>query len=273
MIGMSFTVVYGSSRILNFAQGNFLILGGLIAATLFGVHPTLGGWLLMLPVAAAIIALAMVVQGAITLFPLRASGEQDSWVITTMAASVIIGALVLLSRGPFSMTAVSPFPSFNILGTSTPAPYGVAFVMAALWYAGLRWFMSRTATGLSISAISQDLDAARAAGLKVRRLQLIAFGISGLVIGSAGYAAAPLISVSADGAFRFVIDGFAALIIGGLGSLTGAAVGGLVLGIVGMLATYMFGGEFRDLVILLVMVAVLTGYPQGLFGFAKARTV
>src|ERR1700704_969823 len=84
LIAMSFTVVYSSSRILNFAQGNFLTLGGLIAAVLFGVGPTLGSWTVALPFAAIAIALAMTLQGAITLWPLRSSGEQDSWVITTM---------------------------------------------------------------------------------------------------------------------------------------------------------------------------------------------
>lgn len=82
-----------------------------------------------------------------------------------------------------------------------------------------------------------------------------------------------MIALNAEGGFRFVIDGFAALIIGGLGSLAGAAVGGILLGILGMMATYFFGGEFRTLAVLLVLVAMLTTYPQGLFGFSKARTV
>lgn len=273
LIAMSFTVVYGSSRILNFAQGNFLILGGLIAAVLFGVNPEMWNWTAALPLAALVIAIAMTVQGAITLWPLRSSSEQDSWVITTMAASVIIGAVLHLVRGPFSSVAASPFPSFNAFGTSTPAPYALGLLLAVAWFVFLRWFMSKTLTGLAIGAISQDLEAARAAGLHVRRLQLVAFGISGLVIGSAGFVAAPMFSISAEGGFRFVIDGFAALIIGGLGSLSGALLGGLILGVVGMLATYFFGGEYRSLVVLLLLIAMLTTYPQGLFGFAKARTV
>lgn len=273
LIAMSFTVVYGSSRILNFAQGNFLILGGLIAALLFGVNPQIWNWALTLPFAALAIALAMVLQGSITLWPLRSSSEQDSWIITTMAASVIIGAGLMLSRGPFSSVAASPFSSLGIFGTLTPAPYAISFVLAALWFLFLRWFMSKTLPGLAISAISQDLEAARAAGLRVRRLQLLAFGISGLIIGSAGFVAAPLFALNAEGGFHFVIDGFAALVIGGLGSLTGAVIGGLLLGILGMLATFFFGGEFQTLVVLLVLATMLTTYPQGLFGFAKARTV
>lgn len=273
LIAMSFTVVYGSSRILNFAQGNFLILGGLAAALLFGVQATPLAWLIALPLCAIGIAVAMMAQGTITLLPLRSSSEQDSWVITTMAVSVIIGAVLHLSRGPFSSVAASPFDTMQIFGIPAPAPYVVAMLLALFWYLFLRWFLSRTLPGLAISAISQDQEAARAAGIKVRRLQILAFGLSGLIIGSAGFVAAPVIALNAEGGFRFVVDGFAALIIGGLGSVTGAAVGGLVLGIVGMLAIYFFGGEFRSLVVLLVLAAMLTTYPQGLFGFAKSRTV
>lgn len=273
LIAMSFTVVYGSSRILNFAQGNFLILGGLIAAYVFGINPTPVSWFVVLPLAAAAIAIIMAVQGVITLWPLRSSTEQDSWVITTMAVSVIIGATLLLMRGPFSSVSASPFPSALIFGIPAPAPYVIALVLATFWYVFLRWFLTSTLPGLAISAISQDQDAARAAGIKVRRLQIAAFAISGLIIGSAGFVAAPVISLNAEGGFRFVVDGFAALIIGGLGSITGAALGGLILGVLGMVATYFFGGEFRSLVVLLVLVAMLTTYPQGLFGFAKSRTV
>lgn len=273
LIAMSFTVVYGSSRILNFAQGNFLILGGLSAALLFGIQVTPLAWLVALPLCALGIGVAMMAQGALTLWPLRSSTEQDSWVITTMAVSVIIAAVLHLSRGPFSSVAASPFNSVLMFGIPAPAPYVVAVLLAVFWYLFLRWFLSRTLPGLAISAISQDQDAARAAGIKVRRLQIIAFGLSGLIIGSAGFVVAPVISLNAEGGFRFVVDGFAALIIGGLGSVTGAAVGGIALGVLGMLATYFFGGEFRSLTVLLVLVVMLTTYPQGLFGFAKSRTV
>ena len=131
----------------------------------------------------------------------------------------------------------------------------------------------RTLTGLAISALSQDLEAARAAGLRVRRLQLLSFAVSGLVVGSAGFVAAPLMSISADTGSRYVINGFVAAVIGGMGNNLGAMVGGALVGIVSMMAVYVVGGEYQGLVTLLLLVAMLVIRPEGIFGRATARRV
>src|SRR3954469_7766746 len=93
LVALSFNVVHSSSGILNFAQGNMLVLGGLIAFLLSAETPTFGAWLLFLPLAALAIAVTLTAQGWLTLIPLRFSTEQDSWIISTMAVSTIIGAI------------------------------------------------------------------------------------------------------------------------------------------------------------------------------------
>ena len=273
LLAMSFNVVHSSSGILNFAQGNFLVLGGFAAAFLLASPPEMAMWWIMLPIASIIVAALLSFHGWITLLPLRNSTEQDSWMISTMAVSIMIGAGLLITQGPFAQTVQSAFASFRVMGTRTPAPYALCFVAMIVWFLWLKWFHGRTLTGLAISAISQDMEAARAAGLKVRRLQLLAFTISGLVVGSTGFIAAPVLSISADSGFRYVLNGFIAAVVGGMGSNLGAVIAGPLLGIIAMVATYQVGGEYQNFVSLLILVLILMFRPQGLFGRSAARRV
>ncbi len=273
LVGMSFNVVFNSSGILNFAQGNMLVLGGMFAFLVLPSVPGMGQWFVLLPAAALLIAALLAFQGYITLLPLRSSVEQHSWLITTLAVSVIIGAVILIYQGTAQQSVRSPFLAFQFLGTRVPAPYAIAVGLALVWFGLLRLFHTRMLTGLAISAIAQDLDAARAAGIRVRRLQVIAFGISGLIVGSAGFVAAPVIAIANDSGVSYVLNGFVAAVIGGLGSDLGALIGGLLVGMVSMYAAYTYGGEFQDAVSLALLIAVLMLRPEGLFGRPAARRV
>jgi branched-chain amino acid transport system permease protein len=273
LVGMSYNVVFNSSGILNFAQGNMLVLGGLFAFLVLPSTPGISQWFVLLPAAGLTIAVLLAAQGYITLLPLRSSVEQHSWLITTLAVSVIIGAVILIFQGTTQQSVRSPFPSFWVLGTRVPGAYATTTVVALAWFGVLRWFHTRALTGLAISAIAQDLDAARAAGIRVRRLQIIAFAISGLVVGSAGFVAAPVIAIANDSGISYALNGFVAAVIGGLGSDTGALAGGLLIGLLSMYAAYTYGGEFQDAVSLAVLITVLMVRPQGLFGRTAARRV
>jgi branched-chain amino acid transport system permease protein len=273
LVAMSFNVVHSSSGILNFAQGNMFVLGGLFAFLAMPASPGVVLWIALLAAAAAVLALLLAAQGYLTLLPLRSSVEQHSWLITTLAASVIIGAIILIMQGTSQLTVRSPFPGVMLRGTRTPMPYLLTALLALFWYAALRWFHRRTLTGLAISAIAQDLDAARAAGIRVRRLQVIAFAISGLVVGSAGFVAAPIIAIANDSGVAYVLNGFVAAVVGGIGSNLGALVGGVLVGVATMYAAYEYGGEFQNAVSLALLVGVLMLRPQGLFGRPAARRV
>ena len=273
LVAISFNVVHNSSGILNFAQGNLLVLGGLFGFFTLPQEPAVPSWLLLVPAAALFYAAVVAAQGYITLLPLRSSVEQHSWLITTLAVSVIIGAVILIAQGPFALTVKSPFPSFALLGTRTPAPYAGAVLLALTWCAALYWFHTRTTTGLAMSAIAQDLEAARAVGIRVRRLQIYAFGISGAIVGSAGFVAAPVMSISADSGIIYVVNGFIAAVIGGLGSNAGALLGGALVGVASMWAAFQFGGQFQNAVSLAILIGVLMIRPQGLVGRTAARRV
>jgi branched-chain amino acid transport system permease protein len=272
MIAMSFNIVHGATGILNFAQGNMLVLGG-FAAFFLANGVGVAWWLVMLVVAGLLIAAVLTFQGWITLLPLRSSVEQDSWIISTVAVSVIVGAVLLITQGPFAYTVQGVVPPFRILGVRTPGAYALSIGCMIFWFFALRLFLRKTFVGLAISALSQDFDAARAAGLPVRRLQLVAFAISGLMVGTAGFLVAPVISVSSDAGLRYVLNGFVAAVVGGIGSNLGTLIGGPLVGVVTMLTAYRIGGAYQDLASLLVLVAILMLRPQGLFGRVSARRV
>lgn len=273
LIAMSFNIVHNSSHILNFAQGNMLVLGGLGAYLLTQGGMSLPEWTVMLLVTAVALGVIIAVQGYITLLPLGYSAEAHSWLITTMAVSVMIGSIMLITLGPYSATVNSPVPGLLMFNMYVPSPYFFSIGLLVAWYIALHLFLTRTLPGLAINALSQDYDAARAAGLKVRRLQVLAFAISGLIVGSAGFAAAPVITITPDSGLKYVINGFIASVIGGIGNNTGALIGGPIVGLISAFAAYKIGGEFETATLVLLLVVVLLIRPQGILGATSARRV
>ena len=274
LVAISFNVVHNSSGILNFAQGNMLVLGGLFGFFTLSRSPTLRSWLLLVPAAALLYAAVLAAAG-----------------LRHAAAAALVGRAAVVAdhhprrvgdhrcRDPDragaarAQRASRRFPASRLLGTRTPTPYALAVLLALAWCLALHWFHTRTTTGLAMSAIAQDLEAARAAGIRVRRLQVYAFAISGAVVGSAGFVAAPVMSISADSGIIYVVNGFIAAVIGGLGSNTGALVGGPLVGVASMYAAFQYGGQFQNAVSLALLIGVLMLRPQGLFGRTAARRV
>ncbi|MGO4837754.1 branched-chain amino acid ABC transporter permease, partial [Rhizobiaceae sp. 2RAB30] len=164
-------------------------------------------------------------------------------------------------------------PSFELLGMATSMPHLVLPALTLSWYAALAIFFRRSLTGLALSALSQDQEAAASAGLNVRKLQILSFAISGVVIGMAGYAAAPIITISPESGIRYVISGFVVAVVGGIGNMTGALVCGPIIGLIAMMSTYHFGGQYQGLVSTVILTLILLFRPSGLFGAHSARRI
>lgn len=271
LIALSLNVIYQATHILNFAQGGLFVVAALVGIAFSDFTYGNAMWFVGLVIAGGLLAAGVAVQGIVTLWPLRHSTEQQSWLITTLSVSIIISAVLLLVLGPWSSEFRSRVPGFRIAGMRTPVSYLVLPALALAWYIGLRLFSRFSLTGLALSALSQDPEAAAAAGLRVRRLQVLSFAISGLIVGTGGYAAAPIISVSPDAAIGYVIAGFVVAVVGGIGNLTGAIVAGPLIGLVTVFATFRFGGQYEGLFSLVILTLVLQFRPSGLFGVKTAR--
>jgi branched-chain amino acid transport system permease protein len=275
LIAMSINIVYGASGVVNFAQGANLALAGFVAMAL-GVRAGGGlGWIAVMLASVMIVAALASAEGAITLWRQRLAShlyeEEESWLVTTVAVSLILASAVKMASGEQAAGAADALPSATGVGTSALGPNLVTVLAMALSFLAVRWFLTRTRTGLSIDAVSQDFVAARAAGLPARGLQVVAFLVSGLIVGAVGVIVAPPIAMSPDISARYFLYGFAAAVVGGLGSNLGAVIGGQLVGLATVFAARTTGAAYQDLVLLGLLVVVLVAWPQGLFGRAAAR--
>lgn len=273
LIAMSMNVVFNASTVLNLAQGEFVVLGGLFGLLLLPGDPGAAAWVLLgIGVAIAVAAL-MAVQGFVVLLPLRSSVDQHSWLVTTLAAAVIIQSLILIFQGPEPIVVPSPFGTFEFLGVNHPVIYPILAALAVATYLALRFFQSHTLLGLAMSALRQDLDAARAAGVSVRRVQVLAFAIAGLIVGATGYYGASSLGLDQSSGITFALNGFIAAVIGGLGNQLGALIAGPALGMLSIAAIFVVGGEFKQATALALLIGVLLVKPEGIFGRPAARRV
>lgn len=273
LLAMSLNVIFNASGILNFAQGHLLVVAGVLAFLWYPDGGGVGAWVLVMLLVASSTAVLTGVQGLLTLLPLRSSVEQHSWIITTLAFSIIAGALVTLSMGPNALSVKNPFGTFTLVGTQVPYIYMGLVVLTGLVYFALRWFQRTFLVGLALSALSQDLEAARAAGASTRQLQVFAFGIAGLILGLTGYLGASVIGISETNALEYLIFGFIVAVFGGLGNNKGALIAGPIFGVVLMYVTYEAGNELQTPVAVALIVGVLMVRPQGIFGRPHARRV
>jgi branched-chain amino acid transport system permease protein len=271
LVALGFSIIYNASQVINFAQGEFVMIGGM--ATVSFLH--LG---LPLPLA-ALAAVAATTLVALALDKLAVERARGASVVTLII--ITIGASILL-RGLASLVwdkNIHPLPAFTgdkpiALGGATLLPQslwvmGVSLaILAALW-----WFFNRTLYGKAMLATSHNRLAAQLAGISVRRVLLVSFGLSGALGALAGILVAPITFTSWDVGVMLGLKGFAAAILGGLGSGPGAVLGGLVLGLVEALAAGYLSSAYKDVIAFVIILAVLVLMPSGLLGRRAAERV
>jgi branched-chain amino acid transport system permease protein len=271
LVALGFSIIYNSSQVINFAQGEFVMIGGM--ATVSFLH--LG---LPLPLA-ALAAVAATTLVALALDKLAVERARGASVVTLII--ITIGASILL-RGLASLVwdkNIHALPAFSgdkpiALGGATLLPQslwvlGVSLaVLAALW-----WFFNRTLYGKAMLATSHNRLAAQLAGISVRRVLLVSFGLSGALGALAGILVAPITFTSWDVGVMLGLKGFAAAILGGLGSGPGAVLGGLLLGLAEALAAGYVSSAYKDVIAFVIILAVLVLMPGGLLGRRAAERV
>jgi len=272
LIALGFTIVYASTGILNFAQGEFYMLGGMVAV-----------WALRslgLPLLAAVplAVIATVAVGALVeRLALRPRRSEPALVliIITIGVSMVLQSLARHLFGPDEV-ALPPF---------TPGPslrlFGAAVERQTLWVWGLTalallvlWFLyTKTRFGLAMRATAVSHDASRLVGIDTARVVLVTFALAAAFGALAGVAVAPLTQTAYDVGARMGLKGFAAAILGGLGGPVAAVVGGLALGLIESLSVAFISSTYKDAIALVVLLAVLFLKPSGLFGRAGREKV
>ena len=272
LIALGLLQIFNAVRIVNFAQGQLLMLGAF-----FGLAGS-SQW--HLPIWAVYIATfaAMAVIGLVFMlvayYPLR--GKPFYLVIlTTIAVGIVLENLVLIVWGPLPQSVPSPFGSAQWkLGDLVVSKHVVfIFVTTAVLLAAQWWFLMRTRFGRMVQATSQDMEMARLVGVRVRYTIAVAFMLGAVLAGAGGLLVAPLFLAEPSMGGPLGLKAFVVSVIGGFGNLYGAVIAGLLLGVIETLAAGYISSNFRDAFAFLLMVLFLFVRPQGLFGEKQSERV
>ncbi|MCC6073271.1 branched-chain amino acid ABC transporter permease [Massilia sp. GCM10020059] len=264
LAALGFTIIYNTSGVINFAQGEFIMLGGMLAALL-----SAGGVPLPLAIIIAVVVTCAVgvVMEKVVIEPAR-DAQVVTLIIITIGASLTIRGLVQIWLGK-GTHALAPFSG------DTPIQFlGASLLPQSLWVLGvtllvvgaLAWFFGRTMLGKAMLATSNNRLAAQLVGIDTRRVLLLSFGLAALLGAVGGILVAPITYTSYDAGIMLGLKGFVAAVLGGLGGGVGAVVGGLILGVAESMTAGYISSSYKDAVPFVLILLILFFMPRGLFG-------
>jgi branched-chain amino acid transport system permease protein len=264
LAALGFTLIYNASNVINFAQGEFIMLGGMLA-----VYFTQAG--LPLPAALLLAILIPAVVGVLVeklaIEPVKGA-ETVTLIIITIGASLVIRGLiqVWLGKNTFSLPAFSGDEPIQILGaTLLPQSLWVlgvtAIVVVALWY-----FFNRTLQGKAMLATSYNRLAAELVGINTSWVLFMSFAMSAALGALGGILVTPITLTSYDVGIMLGLKGFVAAVVGGLGNGLGAVLGGLLVGILEAMGAGYVSSSYKDAIPFVLILFILFFMPRGLFG-------
>jgi branched-chain amino acid transport system permease protein len=274
MVAVSFNVIFAATGVLNFAQGDLFMAGAMLGALLYG-EKGISAPIALIITAIAVACIAVVEERLAVRRAMQAGQGAMGWVLATLGFSIVLASVFALTLGPDIRQPPSMFDSTprRVLGIAF-SNQQLSLVLTALLVAGiLYWFYQRSTTGVAMRALSQDAEAASMRGIPAARLGSLAFAISGVVVGVAGFMAAPVVGAYPSMGFAFALQGFIAAAVGGIPQIKGALIGGLALGIIESFGAHYIGAGYRTTLVFAVLIVVLAVKPAGLFGRLSARAV
>lgn len=265
MVAIGFNIIYNVTEIINLAQGEFVMLGGLVMVFL---HVSLG-----LPLVIAFGATVLVVTlvglllDRLAIRPIRQPSVL-TLIIATIAASIIIKgtAMLIWGKDPFDLPAFSGRTPILIGGATIQPQYLWVIGFLVVTVIGLTLFFNKTIVGKAMSACADNADAARLVGINVQHMVLLSFALSAAIGAVAGLTMTPIALMEYDRGAMLAVKGFGAAILGGLGSFPGAICGGLILGLIESLGAGLLSSGYKDAYALVVLLAVLFLRPSGILG-------
>lgn len=276
LVGIGYTVVFNSTRTFNLAQGDLVMIGVMTSWYFLDIlhWPEVADIFLVLFF--VVFVSVFEERTVIRPFLVKGVGNNFGWFIATLGFSAVIETVVTILFGNHAISAIpSPFPQrgFNI--GSVVVSYQdlfIVLVFAGVIF-GLELFYQFTWTGQAMRATAEDREAASLRGINPVAMSRSAFAMAGLVAGIAGFVIAPVTFSDPSVGINYTLKGFLALAIGGFGSIRGAIVGGLVLGISEQLFDLYVNAKYEIAVGLILVLAVLLLRPEGLFRSSAARAV
>jgi branched-chain amino acid transport system permease protein len=263
LTALGLTLIYGILHIVNFAHGEVFMLGAMGVYYLYAVHhlPLAA----TLPLIAALAALAGLLTERAVFRGLR--GQWLQLVVATVGLSLIIQSASWLLFGVQEKNVPSIFSGVvQLAGVRLPVERLAAAGVAMAMVAGLYWLVYRTQVGLAMRAIEEDEQTARMLGVDANRVAAIAVALGFLLAALGGAFIAPIYSLNPGMGLDAILTCFIIVIIGGLGSITGTLLAGLLIGVLQSLAAVFFGAEAAHILVFVAMILVLVVRPAGLLG-------
>nr|WP_245211436.1 branched-chain amino acid ABC transporter permease [Neoroseomonas oryzicola] len=265
LVALGLTLVYGVLHIINFAHGALLtaaMYGAYVARTALGIDP----YVAALPLAALFFLLGYAVQ-RLVIGP-ASRGKDENILLVTLGLSIIIENLMLAVfrsdtrsiDAPYAMDVVEFGPA--LLGYPRVVGFGATILVGIALYL----LMTRTATGKAIRAVAKERTGAALVGIDVAHIYAVTFGIGTACLAIAAALLLPSFYVSPRVGNAFVLVAFTIVVLGGMGSVVGALLGGLIIGVVESLSGLYLGESLGQIGIFLIFILVLLVRPTGLFG-------
>ncbi len=268
LVAVGFTIIYNATGVINFAQGEFVMLGGLFAAT-----ATAAG--LPLPLAILLAVLAVTAVGILferaVIHPLRRASVL-AMIIATIAGSILLKGIAMFVWGKETYF----LPSFS--GDAAISFLGAAILPQSLWIvgitavvvAGLSLFFHRALLGKAMRAVAANRSAARLVGIKTGNIILLAFALSAAIGAVGGVIITPIALMDYDRGSMLALKGFAAAVLGGMGSFPGAVAAGIILGVLESLGAGLLSSHYKDAIALVILLMMLFLRPAGILGSKEA---
>lgn len=267
LMAIGFTLVFGIMRVVNFAHGEFYMLGA------FGAYFTFVQWQIPFIFCLLFVALTIGIAGIIVERLVFRSFRFDE--LSGMIAAIAIATII--QNGAALVWGVAPRSMPNVIdGVLRVGPFSfplsrlLVIAAAALIFSAFWLFMQRTRLGRAMRAVAQNTEAALIQGIRVDHIYPLAFGLGVALAALSGALMAPIFSVSPFVGATPMLKAFVVVILGGLGSIPGAALGGLLLGLIESYTATAFGALSADILQLLLVIAILLVRPRGLLGHMEA---
>ena len=269
MVGLGFNIIYNATGIINFAQGEFVMLGGMfmIWFTMMLKIPMIAGFFL----AVAAVTIIGGIFERLAIYPLKKPSVLIL-IMITLAGSIILkgSAMLFWGKETFTLPHFSGEDPFFLFGaTILPQTLWVLAIMGVVVII-LAIFFNFTMLGKAMRACAVNPTAASLVGISVKKMVLLSFALSAALGAIAGIIITPIALMEYDRGAMLALKGFAAAVLGGLGNGAGAVVAGLLIGILESLSAGLISSGYKDAIALFVLLLVLFVKPSGLFGVSEA---
>ncbi|MBI4963260.1 MAG: branched-chain amino acid ABC transporter permease [Desulfomonile tiedjei] len=270
LISIGLTLIFGVVRVINFAHGEFLMLSMYVAYfsySLLGLNPYVS-----LIINVPLMFVLGVVTDQIIIRPLRNAPSYMQIFATVGLSIVLLNSALFFFTGDYQSINM-PFAKKTLLLGGIAISYArlVIFFSALVVSVGLYLFLQKTDTGKQIRAIAQDRMAAQLMGINLNRLYMVTFGIGSALVAIAGGLIMPVYYVFPSVGVYFVLTAFVVVVLGGMGNMMGALIGGILIGVTDSLSGYYIDPSLKEVVYFIIFLIVLLVKPSGLMGMVGAE--